>query len=67
MIAKWFNNDSIEYIIASAYATGKGRWFGMFFGWRECHKNESKIILSKHDWEEVNDLIEYYNKFVKKS
>ena len=35
MITRWYNENSVEYLIASAYATGKGRMFEMFFGWRQ--------------------------------
>ena len=66
METRILNVNSIEYVIASTYATGKGRLFEMFFGWR-CTKGENaKIVLSKKGWAEVDEMIDYYKKFVEK-
>ena len=67
MISKWLDADSIDYLIATAYSAGKGKLFGIFFGWRECNQGKSKITLSKQDWEEIKDLTEYYKNFIEKN
>ncbi len=66
MVTKWLNENSVEYVIASAYAQGKGRLFEMFFGWRQTDKNGNcKMIFSRRDWENIDELIEYHNTYVK--
>lgn len=66
MITRWYHEDSIEYLIASTYATGKGRLFEMFCGWRGTHNHECKMVFSANDWKNIDESIEYYNKFVAK-
>lgn len=67
MTARWYNENSIESVIASTFARGKGRLFEMFFGWRENRKGENKFVFSDNDWEQIDEEIEYYKKFVKNS
>ena len=64
MITRWYNEDSIEAVLASTYAGGKGYLFEMFFGWRENRKGESRFVFSRKDWERIDTAIEYYKKFV---
>ena len=67
MITRWLNENSIEYIIAFTYASGKGFLFEMFFGWRGTDKNDNcKMIFSKKDWQNIDASIKYYYKFIKK-
>ena len=66
MKTKWINENTIEYLITSAYCTGKGRLFEMFFGWRCTNKEgNAKFIMSSKDWEKINTLIEYEKRFIK--
>ena len=65
MITRWYNENSIEYLIASAYATGKGRMFEMFFGWRQTKGEDCRMVFSRRDWEKIDELIEYAHRFVK--
>ncbi len=65
MITRWYHEDSIEYVIASTYAQGKGRLFEMFFGWRETYNHECRMVFSANDWENIDECIEYYNEFVR--
>jgi len=65
MISRWYNENSIEAVIASTFASGKGRIFEMFFGWRENHKGECRFVFSRNDWEKIDEEIEYYKKFIK--
>lgn len=68
MITRWLNENSMEYVIAFTYASGKGRLFEMFFGWRETNKDGNcKMIFSKKDWEKIDSSIEYYHKFIEKN
>ena len=67
MITRYLNENSIEYTIASAYASGKGRLFEMFFGWRRTDKNGTvKFILSRKGWQVVDEMVEYYHRYVEK-
>jgi len=65
MIARWYNINSIEYVIACAYASGKGRIFEIFYGWRTVYNNDCKMVFSRKDWENIDELIRYYNRFCK--
>lgn len=67
MISRWYNQDSVEHVIASTYASGKGYIFEMFFGWRQNHNNESRFVFSKKDWEKIDTEIKYFKKFVEKA
>lgn len=68
MIIRWLHEDSIEYTIASTYASGKGRLFEMFFGWRQTNKKgQCRMIFSRKDWKQIDEMVNYYNAFVKKS
>lgn len=67
MITRYLNENSIEYTIASTYASGKGFIFEMFFGWRHTDKNGIvKFILSRKGWQVVDEMIEYYHRYVEK-
>lgn len=67
MITRCLNENSIEYTIASTYASGKGRIFEMFFGWRSTDKNGmAKFILNRKGWEIVDEMVEYYHRYVEK-
>lgn len=66
MITRWYNESSVEYLIASAYATGKGRMFEMLYGWRQTDKDGNcRMVFSRRDWEKIDELIEYAHRFVK--
>ena len=66
MITRWLNEDSIEYIIASTYASGKGRLFEIYFGWRQTNKDgKARFVFSRKDWEKIDEMIEYYKRFLK--
>lgn len=67
MIARWYNENSIEAVISSSFARGKGYIFELFFGWRENRKGESKFIFSHKDWKQIDEEIEYFNTFVKEN
>ena len=69
---RYYDPESIEGLLTLTYACGKSRLFQMFFGWRETYaygedKQESRIVLTKHDWEQIDNEIEYYYKYVKKN
>ena len=66
MITRWLHEDSIEYVIASTYASGKGYFFETLFGWRQNKKGNCKMVFSKKDWKKIDEMIEYYNTFVNK-
>lgn len=67
MTTRYLKEDSIEYIIACAYASGKGRIFEMFFGWRKTDKNGmAKVILSHKGWQTVDEMVEYYHRYNEK-
>ena len=68
MITRWLHEDSIEYTIASTYASGKGRLFEMFLGWRQTNEEgQCRMVFSRKDWEQIDEMVNYYNAFVKKS
>ena len=68
MITRWMPLNSIEYTIASTYASGKGFLFEMFFGWRQTNKdNQCRMVFSRKDWKQIDEMIKYYNTFVKES
>ncbi len=67
MITRWVNINSIEYVIASTYAQGKGYIFEMLFGWRKTRGEDAKFVFCKKDWENIDTMIKYYNTFVKKT
>ena len=67
MYSRWYNDDTIGYLVASTYAEAKGWLFGLFFGWRMAHNNESRFLFSRKDWANIDDRISYYETFVKKS
>ena len=67
MITRWIDNNTIEYVITSTYTEGKSYIFNMFFGWRQTRENNAKFVLSKKDWEKIDVMIRYYNRFVKKT
>ena len=64
MMARWIDENSIEYVIACTYAESKGYLFNSFFGWRKTRKNMAKVTLSKHGWEIVDQMVRYYKIFV---
>ena len=65
METRWIHEDSIEYVIASAYAHGKGYWFNVMFGWKATHNHKCKVVLSHKDWRKVDEMIRYYYTFCK--
>ena len=68
MIAKWLDVDSIEYVVASTYASGKGRLFELFFGWRRTNKfNMAQMVFSKKDWIRIDEMVCYYYTFCVKN
>jgi hypothetical protein len=67
MITKWIDNDTLEYVITSTYTEGKSYIFNSFFGWRKTREGKAKFVLSKRDWEKIDVMIRYYNRFVKKT
>lgn len=68
MTSKWVELDSIEYILASAYSSGKGYLFEMFFGWRQTRKfgECARFVLPNKGWEEINVLKRLYEKHLTK-
>ena len=66
MITKYFDINSIEYLITDSYVEGKGYIFGMFFGWRRTKNDIAEFLLSKKDWEKIDTEIKYYYTFIKK-
>lgn len=66
MITRWYNDDNIEAVIASAFAGGKGPLFEMFFGWRANRNGKSKFVFSNKDWKRIDIEIAYYKKYVLK-
>ena len=67
MITRWLPDNSIEYIIASTYASGKGYLFDMFFGWRQTKGGQCRMVFSRKDWKRIDEMVKYYNTFVNKS
>lgn len=65
METRWLNINSIDYVIASSYAAGKGYLFEMFFGWRKTRNENCKMVFSKKDWKTIDTMKKYYNTFVK--
>lgn len=65
MITRWVNQNTVEYVITSTYAEGKGYLFNLFFGWRQTHKDNARFTLSRKDWKIIDEMIEYYYTFVK--
>ncbi len=64
METRFLNENSIEYVIASAYSQGKGYLFELFFGWRGTKKETAKMVFSRKDWQNIDTMVKYYNKFV---
>lgn len=65
MVTRWLNDDSIEYIIASTYASAKGRLFEIYFGWRQTKEGKARFVFSRKDWERIDEMIEYSKRFLK--
>lgn len=65
MEIRWYDENSIEYVICFTYASGRGKLFEMFYGWRETRNGKCKMIFSTADWKNIDESIEYYYKFVK--
>lgn len=63
MTTKWIDENSVEYVIAIAYAESKGYFYNVFFGWRQSRDGMARIILSKHGWKHVDELKRYYEVF----
>lgn len=66
MISRILDDNSIEYVVAVTYASAKGRLFEMFFGWRGCRGNYSRVVLSKKGWARVDEMVRYYHTFCEK-
>ena len=70
MTSKWLELDSIEYALASAYSSGKGYLFEIFFGWRctrtIAHKEFAKFVLPNKAWDEIKILKKLYEKHLTK-
>lgn len=67
MITRWYDENSIETVIASAFARGKGYIFELFLGFRENRNGKNKFVFSNNDWKQIDEVIEYYKKFIKKA
>lgn len=59
------HTDSIEYVIADAFASGKGRIFEMFFGWRGVRGEEARFVFSSRDWKRIDEMVAYHYTYVK--
>lgn len=65
MVARWYHIDSIEFVIADTFSSGKGIAFEIFFGWRETNNNMAKFIFSKKDWSIIDESVAYYKRYAK--
>ena len=65
MVTRWYHIDSIEFVIADTFSSGKGIAFEIFFGWREINNNMAKFIFSKKDWAIIDESVEYHKRYVK--
>lgn len=60
------NVDSIEYFVASTFASGKGYFFETFFGWRSTRGEKARFVFSSKDWKRIDEMVAYYYTFVKR-
>lgn len=67
MITRWYNEDSIETVIASTYSNGKGYLFEIFFGLRENHNGRCRFVFSEKDWKHIDKNIKNCREYVKNS
>ena len=58
MITRYLKEDSIEYIIACTYESGKGRIFEKFKKKKKTDKNGiAKFILNHKGWQTVDEMV----------
>lgn len=60
------NTDTVEYVIASSFASGKGRIFEIFFGWRGVRGEEARFVFSSRDWKRIDEMTAYYYTYVER-